>query len=106
MSASATKSRHETRDWDAASARLLRLADPARLAILERLAVSRPMTLAEVADALDFHEEVATYHVRVLLHSGYIVAERPSYPGQPTLFRLSISGMLAYTFLGTLADGP
>lgn len=80
------------------TATLQALADPHRLAVVERLSTG-PHRAGELAEASGLSAPAMSKHLRVLLHAGIVRDERSSHDARVRVFRLrpeSVVGLRAW----------
>jgi ArsR family transcriptional regulator len=66
----------ETRDFVEHAHRFKALSEPARVAIVNRLASCREARVCELVDALELAQPTVSHHLRVLREAGLIECER------------------------------
>src|ERR1700751_4381722 len=80
---------------DALAARFKALADPARVAIVNRLAAADEVCVCDLNATLDLAQPTVSHHLRVLREAGLVEARRPGtrgfYPPPPPT-RETLSG--------------
>ena len=63
-------------DAEALAARFKALADPARVAIVNRLAAAEEVCVCDLNAALDLAQPTVSHHLRVLREAGLVESER------------------------------